>query len=205
MSSTTQPFFPPINPTGISCPSDAPQIRVSSIGARMDIEFAEVTGAYAYEIEIVNRRGDRVRLEVPAPAFRAEWYGVPGRYVIRVRTINCGGLGNWSAEFSHALDDHTPPEMPPQQPQGPQCVTSGCGEPQGPQCAASGCESPQGPQCGLSGCESPQGPQCGLSGCEGPQGPQCGLSGCEAPQGPQCGLSSCEPPKGPQCGTSGCS
>ena len=90
----------------------------------MDIAFSEVTGATAYEIEILDiyrEDGKKVRLVVHAPASRAEWYGVPGLYSTRVRTINCGGLGNWSAEFVHAIDDDTP-RPPPPPPAEPQCM-----------------------------------------------------------------------------------
>src|SRR5262245_38980053 len=45
-------FFPPIDPPDISCPSDAPQVRVSSYGLRIDVDFSEIKGAYAYEIQI---------------------------------------------------------------------------------------------------------------------------------------------------------
>ena len=63
----------------------------------MDIEFSEVAGAYRYEIEIVANTGAKFRLEVPAPAYRAEWYGTPGLYRIqsphdqlrRVRQLVC--------------------------------------------------------------------------------------------------------------------
>ena len=111
----------------------------------MDIEFAEVAGATAYEIEIVSHTGVKHRLEVPAPAYRAEWYGTPGLYRIRVRTINCGGLGNWSADVVHALDDNTLPPVKPPQPPTP-----------GPQCGVEGCEPPTpGPQCMVGGCEPP--------------------------------------------------
>ena len=41
----------------------------------MDIEFAEVAGASAYEIEIVSYSGVKHRLLVDAPAYRAEWQG----------------------------------------------------------------------------------------------------------------------------------
>jgi hypothetical protein len=135
-SADARPFFPPINPVGISCPSDAPQILVGSLGTRLDVEFSEVAGAYAYEIEIVNRYNELTRLEVPAPAGRAEWYGPPGLYRVRVRTMNCGGLGNWSAEVLHAIDDATvqgpasPIEPPPVPPKGPKEPT----EPTEPHC-----------------------------------------------------------------------
>jgi len=106
-------LFPPINPAGISCPSDAPQVLTGSLATRLDIEFSEVTGAYAYEIEIMNYFGAITRLEIAAPAHRAEWYGVPGMYRVRVRTLNCGGVGNWSAELYQTLDDGTLPPSPP--------------------------------------------------------------------------------------------
>jgi hypothetical protein len=35
-------------------------------------------------------------------------------YRVRVRTLNCGGTGNWSAELYQTLDDGTvPPPQPP--------------------------------------------------------------------------------------------
>ena len=163
--SGSQSFFPPIDPVGISCPTDAPGLRASSIGRRMDIEFAEVAGATAYEIEIVSYTRVKHRLEVPAPAYRAEWYGTPGLYQIRVRTINCGGLGNWSADVFHALDDNTlPPVKPPQPPtQEPQCdvesVVESCDPPTpGPQCMVGGCQPPPPPQCGVE-CEPSEDPR----------------------------------------------
>jgi|SRR5690349_10319726 len=107
-------LFPPINPAGISCPSDAPRVLTDSLATRLDIEFSEVTGARAYEIEIMNYFGVITRLEIPAPAHRAEWYGEPGMYRVRVRTHNCGGMGNWSAALYQTLDDGTvPPPQPP--------------------------------------------------------------------------------------------
>jgi hypothetical protein len=118
-SSDARPFFPPINPAGISCPSDAPQLMLGSIAQRLDIEFSEVAGANAYEIEIMNYFGVLTRLEIAAPAHRAEWYGAPGMYRVRVRTINCGGLGNWSAELFQTLDDGVPPPPPPAPPVEP--------------------------------------------------------------------------------------
>jgi hypothetical protein len=148
-ASAAQAFFPPIEPSGISCPSDAPQIRVSSFGARLDIEFSEVIGAYKYEVEIVTtdgEKGEKYGLEVQAPAHRVEWYGHPGLYRVRVRTMNCGGFGSWSAEFLHSLDDYTPlpPRQPPSEPV-PQCMESGCqpppeSEPPPVQCMMSGCD-----------------------------------------------------------------
>jgi hypothetical protein len=73
--------------------------------------------------------GATTRLEIAAPAHRAEWYGVPGLYRVRARTINCGGLGNWSAEFFQTLDDGiappplpTPPGPGPTEPKPPSCA-----------------------------------------------------------------------------------
>ena len=88
---------------------------------RLDMEFSEVAGAYAYEIEIMNYVGAISRLRIDAPAHRAEWYGVPGLYRVRVRTINCGGTGNWSAELYQTLDDGivAPPPPPPVVPSPP--------------------------------------------------------------------------------------
>jgi hypothetical protein len=157
-ASAAQVFFPPIEPAGISCPSDAPQLWVGSLGSRMDIEFSEVNGAHAYEIEIVDRNLTKVRLEVPAPAHRAEWYAWPGIFRIRIRTLNCGGTGKWSADFEHSINDLTPP--PPPVP-GPQCMVAGCEPPPvpGPQCMVGGCEPPPvpGPQC-VHACEPPPPP-----------------------------------------------
>jgi hypothetical protein len=115
---TSQAYFPPINPPGISCPSDAPQIRVGSLGRRMDIEFSEITGAYTYEIAIYFYKGNGSelieRLEVSAPAHRAEWYGRwAGMYQVKVRTKNCGGFGQWSAVYSLHLDDDVTTTAPP--------------------------------------------------------------------------------------------
>ena len=138
-SNGPRPFFPPINPAGISCPSDAPQVMTGSLATRLDIDFSEVTGAHAYEIEIMNYFGAITRLEIPAPAHHAEWYGVPGMYRVRVRTNNCGGAGNWSAELYQTLDDGTvpppqpppvevpptPPPTPPSDPEEPKCMV-GC-------------------------------------------------------------------------------
>ena len=142
-SSSVRAFLPPINPSGISCPSDAPAIADSSLNLRMDIEFSEVAGAYAYEIEITNIYGDKTRVEVAAPANRAEWHGPVGFYSVRVRTLNCGGKGNWSAVIQHALHNGTapPPEAKPpvEPPVEPQCM-QGCvpPPPPPPQCMA-GC------------------------------------------------------------------
>jgi hypothetical protein len=123
----------------------------------MDIEFSEVNGAYAYEIEIVDRNLTKVRLEVPAPAHHAEWYAWPGIFTVKVRTMNCGGLGKWSAEFTHSIGDNTPPPPAPPVP-GPQCISS-CEPPPGPQCMFGGCPPlPPPPECMLS-CEPPP-PQC---------------------------------------------
>ena len=128
-SSAPRAFFPPIDPVGISCPSDAPQIAVGSVAMRLDIEFSEVTGARAYEIEIVDYFGGKTRLEVAAPAHRTEWYGEPGLHRVKVRTINCGGLGNWSSEVFQTLQDvvvplpvpEPPAEEPPPAPE-PHCM-----------------------------------------------------------------------------------
>jgi hypothetical protein len=115
-SAGVRSFLPPINPAGISCPSDAPQLALGSLATRLDIEFSEVAGAQAYEIEIMDYWGAITRLEIAAPAHRAEWYGAPGLYRVRARTINCGGLGNWSAELFQTLDDGTKPPPPPPAP-----------------------------------------------------------------------------------------
>jgi len=166
-SGAPRTFLPPINPTGISCPSDAPQILVSSLNLRMDIEFSEVAGAYAYEIEITNYYGEQTRLEIPAPANRAEWHGPRGFYSVRVRTLNCGGTGNWSAYAYKSLPDGAVP--PSDTPAGP--------PPSDPECGTS-CEPPSlppppppvppvppvpVPQCGNE-CPPPPPPQC-MHGC----------------------------------------
>ena len=100
----------------------------------MDIEFSEVVGADKYEIEIVDYYGVMVRLEVPAPANRAEWYGPVNLYRVRVRTINCGGFGNWSEDVIHALNAATEPrqEEPPVEP--PPIEPPPIEPPPGPQC-----------------------------------------------------------------------
>ena len=105
----------------ISCPSDAPQIRIGSLGLRMDIDFSEVTGARADGIGIDYHDGRSLHerfahLEIPAPAKRAEWYGKTGSFFVKVRTINCGGLGNWSETISHALSDGAALPLPPPPP-----------------------------------------------------------------------------------------
>ena len=134
---TARGFFPPISPPGISCPSDAPQIRVGSLNGRMDIDFSEVTGAYSYEIQIrryngANRYDIVDEMKVPAPANHADWYGEMGKYMVKVRTINCGGLGNWSESIYHALDENgvrppppPEPESEPEDPEHPHCLV-GC-------------------------------------------------------------------------------
>jgi hypothetical protein len=129
-------LLPPINPTGISCPSDAPQVMVGSLGTRLDIEFSEVVGAASYEIEIMNAGGDMTRVEVTAPAHRAEWYGSPGMYRVRVRTVNCGGFGNWSEEVLHSLHEAPTPPAPPS-PTPPPPVPPGPGptNPEQPSCS----------------------------------------------------------------------
>jgi hypothetical protein len=118
-ASAPRTFLPPISPAGISCPSDAPQVIVGSLGLRMDIEFSEVTGAYAYEIEIMANDGALTRLEVPATYQRTEWYGSIGLYRIKVRTMNCGGLGNWSEAVYHTLDNTYVPPPPSKEPDSP--------------------------------------------------------------------------------------
>jgi hypothetical protein len=149
-SGGSRPLFPPISPAGISCPSDAPQIAVGSFGLRMDIEFSEVNGAHAYEIRILDYFGVITQLEIAAPAHRAEWYGtVDNAYLVKVRTINCGGFGNWSESVYHALqDDRTPPPPPPPppptEPPTPQCMVEGCPPPP-PQCIVEGCPPPPPP------------------------------------------------------------
>jgi hypothetical protein len=108
--SAPQALFPPIEPAGISCPSDAPQIRVGSLGSRMDIDFSDVKGASQYEIQITNNAGALVgHLMVPAPANHAQWYGLAAPYLVRVRTHNCGGMGNWSESIYHHLSSDVPP------------------------------------------------------------------------------------------------
>ena len=120
-ASGSRPFFPPINPAGISCPSDAPQVAVTSIGMRMDIDFSEVAGAYAYEIVILDYFGATTRLVVDAPAHHGEWYGgtLDNAYRVKVRTMNCGGVGNWSESVYHALQDDRPTPPPPAPPPPP--------------------------------------------------------------------------------------
>jgi len=136
-SDGSRTFFPPINPAGISCPSDAPQVLTGSLATRLDIEFSEVTGAYSYEIEIMNYFGAITRFEIGAPAHHAEWYGVPGMYRVRVRTINCGGFGNWSSDVYQTLDDGTiPPPPPPVEvpPPPPPTVPTPPSDPEEPKC-----------------------------------------------------------------------
>jgi hypothetical protein len=131
-SAEVRSLLPPINPTGISCPSDAPQVMLGSLGTRLDIEFSEIIGASSYEIEIVNVAGETIRVEVGAPAHRAEWYGSPGMYRVRVRTVNCGGFGNWSDEVIHSLQEGpalpapsspTPPTPPGSGPTDPELTS----------------------------------------------------------------------------------
>ena len=116
------------------------------LGARMDIEFAEVAGATAYEIEIVGYTGVKSSSGSSGARVSSRVVWDPGLYRIRVRTINCGGVGNWSADFFHSLDDNTPTAAvkPPQPPTpGPQCMDEGCAPPTpGPQCMVEGCEPP---------------------------------------------------------------
>jgi hypothetical protein len=136
-------FLPPINPANISCPSDAPQIVVTSLNLRMDIEFSEVTGANAYEIEIVNYYGEVTLLVIPAPAHRAEWHGTPNFYSVRVRTQNCGGTGKWSAYAYKSLPDGgvlPAPELPivPPPSEEPECE-EGCEPPPPPVHCMMGC------------------------------------------------------------------
>jgi hypothetical protein len=135
-SDGSRAFFPPINPAGISCPSDAPQVLTGSLATRLDVEFSEVAGARAYEIEIMNYFGAITRLEIGAPAHHAEWYGVPGMYRVRVRTINCGGFGNWSSEVYQTLDDGTIPSPPPVEvpPPPPPTVPTPPSDPEEPKC-----------------------------------------------------------------------
>jgi hypothetical protein len=132
----------PIDTSGVSCPSDAPQLRVGSLGLRMDIDFSEIKGAISYEIQI-ERFGVRniyepfAHLDVTAPAKRAEWYGKSGRYLVRIRTKNCGGFGNWSADVEHALaeDVAPPPPPPPQAPPPPPPPST----PKNPKCTGKKC------------------------------------------------------------------
>jgi hypothetical protein len=99
-----QALFPPIDPPNISCPSDAPQIRVGSFGSRLDIDFSAIKGTIAYEIEIRNSAGDvAALLNVDAPANHAEWSGPNGAYLVRVRSRNCGGYGKWSESAFHQI------------------------------------------------------------------------------------------------------
>ena len=146
-------LFPPINPAGISCPSDAPHVLTDSLATRLDIEFSEVTGARAYEIEIMNYFGVITRLEIPAPAHRAEWYGKPGMYRVRVRTLNCGGMGNWSAELYQTLDDGTvpPPQPPVEVPPPPPPTTPTTPTTPTPPTPPSDPENPEEPKC-MIGC-----------------------------------------------------
>ena len=164
-SSGPRTFLPPINPANISCPSDAPQILVTSLNLRMDIEFSEVTGANAYEIEIVNYYGEVTLLVIPAPAHRAEWHGTPNFYSVRVRTQNCGGTGKWSAYAYKSLPDGgiVPPSEPPSgpPPSNPECTTS-CEPPSLPPTQPIP-PVPPVPQCGYE-CVPPPPPQC-MNGC----------------------------------------
>ncbi len=158
-TSAAQAFFPPINPAEISCPirCATDPCRVAgpphwkSISRRW--KAPTPTKYEIFRCSASNVYEPFARLEVPSPAHRAEWYGINGKYLVRVRTINCGGLGNWSDEFLHALDDGTADRRSPPAP-GPQCVT--------------GCEPPPKPQC-MTGCEPPPGPQC-MAGCQPPPG-----------------------------------
>jgi hypothetical protein len=141
----------------------------------MDIEFSDVTGASAYEIEILDYFGVITRLVIDAPAHHAEWYGgtLDNAYRVKVRTINCGGFGNWSESVYHALQDDRPaPPPPPPPPTEPKCTVEGCSPP--PQCTVEGCSPPQ---CTVEGC-SPPPPQCISGGCFPPTPPSCG-EGCE--------------------------
>jgi hypothetical protein len=110
---TRQALFPPIDPPGISCPSDAPQIRVGSMGSRLDIEFSEIKGTIAYEIEIRDSAGGvAALLHVDAPAHYGEWRGPDGAYLVRVRSRNCGGFGNWSESAYQQIHGERAPAVP---------------------------------------------------------------------------------------------
>jgi hypothetical protein len=113
---STMAVLPPINPTGISCPTDAPQVRVGTFGNRVDIDFSEVFGATKYQIAIEKFVGSTKTveiLEVAAPAGRYEWYGEPGyHYEVKVRTLNCAGFGNWSESVGCFIDRATQTQVP---------------------------------------------------------------------------------------------
>jgi hypothetical protein len=130
----------------------------------MDIDFSEVTGANAYEIQILDYFGKITRLVIDAPAHHAEWYGgtLDNAYRVKLRTINCGGVGNWSESVYHALQDDRPqpppPPAPPTTPSEPQCMVEGCPPPPPtePQCMVEGCPPPPPPP--------PSEPEC-IQGC----------------------------------------
>ncbi len=73
-------------------------------------------------------------------------------YRVRVRTLNCGGIGNWSAAVYQTLDDGTVPlpqppvEVPPPPPPPPTTPTTPT-----PPTPPSDPENPEEPKC-MIGC-----------------------------------------------------
>jgi len=112
---------PPISvPDGVSCPSDAPVVLVTSTGTRLEIDWSpipRITGSHV-AIEKFDGKVWAQTDTVYVAVANVEWYGTMGtRYRVRVRSARCGDVGVWSPYFEHTLDSSSSPQPPP--PTGP--------------------------------------------------------------------------------------
>ncbi len=86
---------------GISCPSDAPVVKVGGVGMRLDVEWTPIANVASYDVAIERYGVTNVWANVAGAqvtSTRLEWYGQPdSRYRVHVRSMRCGDGGLWSS------------------------------------------------------------------------------------------------------------
>lgn len=113
---------------GISCPSEAPIVRVSSYHGRLDVEWRPVAdiSEYGVAVEEFHEGGWRhVATETSPATYLAVYPKSSGLYRARVRSLRCNGVGEWSAWVEHRIDSGpggAPSTPGPTGPSGPTLV-----------------------------------------------------------------------------------
>lgn len=114
----TDSRLPPIRvPDGVTCPSDAPTLFVTAQHGHLLIEWSQIPRVSGYEVEI--ERWDALNKWVAHRTVRVgdsdESIDVQpgyGFYRVRVRSLRCGGFGNWSSFVTEPIDEPAKPPAP---------------------------------------------------------------------------------------------
>ena len=116
-------------PDGVSCPHDAPLVRVSTHEGSLDVEWSQIPRVQGYQVEIqryevINAYATWAVLEIAAHDEAASVRPGVGRYRARVRSRVCGEFGNWSASVQGAIDAPPAPKVPAPLPTPDDCAVS---------------------------------------------------------------------------------